>query len=235
MNNTEKAAGHAVSVFTNKGQIIQTCAAVVSMAIAAGSFFRATAAHARTTLWVRVYVALALISSAVLAYTYQGNTVVLVASGMFAAAAMISLGRFGWISATSSTPTPKATALSILQVTLEKADQPHIEHKRKLRIIVKNMKKSVLILGPGTTWVKGDLDTRALPQQVWEVEPADGWRSGRWTHQESGQVRLKPGQAARTWVSVHSEATQAEIDALAGRLGALHVPVATPVDEVFDI
>jgi len=119
----------------------------------------------------------------------------------------------------------EAILLEVLDVKLERADQEGIDYTRKLRVILRNTSDFEIIVGPNTGWLPADLRTRHISQQVWELEPKNGWQSDEWKHAESAELRVPAGRAFRTWVGGQGDATEAEIEAQRGRLGAITLPV----------
>ena len=118
-----------------------------------------------------------------------------------------------------------ATRIETLDVRLETAEQPHIRYKKKLQLVLQNMSDCEIIVGPQTIWKPGSLRTRHIEQQVWELEPPDGWHTGKWTHNEVAELPVPPGRAFRTWIGLHDSATESEIALLHGNLGTLLLPV----------
>lgn len=149
------------------------------------------------------------------------------AAVIVALAVTTAYGRFGLRTTGPEKVTVVAGGrLKIVNTRVVNADHmPKVEYKRKLYIVVQNTSDVELLIGPGTAWKAGDLKIREIPQQVWEEAPPNGWHADQWTHKEHAEIRLKPGQSARTWVGLHPAATQEEFDALSTRAGALLVPV----------
>lgn len=144
-----------------------------------------------------------------------------------AMAVAFGYGRFGLQRAgPEGVPLTPKHMLKLVDSRVVSADKyPSVEYKRKLYIVVQNLSELEILIGPGTTWKAGDLRIREIPQQKWEIAPANGWDSDQWTYDEKAEIRLKPGQFARTWVGLHPAATQEEFAALSGRVGTLSVPV----------
>jgi hypothetical protein len=118
-----------------------------------------------------------------------------------------------------------AIQIKTLDVRIEIADLSSIEYKRKLRLVLQNVGDCEIIVGPRTNWRPQNLRTRHIPEHMWELEPKDGWHSGRWTDKEAPELRVPPGRAFRTWIGLHNSATESEITQLTGTLGTLTVPV----------
>jgi hypothetical protein len=118
-----------------------------------------------------------------------------------------------------------AIKIKTLDVHLEIADLPNITYKRKLRLVLQNVGDCEVIVGPRTNWRPQSLRTRHIAEHVWELEPKDGWYSGKWTHKEVAELRVPPGRAFRTWIGLHDSATESEITQLKGTLGTLTMPV----------
>lgn len=148
----------------------------------------------------------------------------------------LSVGAFAWASGKfyRSIAGPNGgPKLEIVHSSVFATQDPSTEFKRKLYIVVRNTGDEDIVLGPGTVWLNGELSIRAIPQQVWEAEPANGgWKNGVWKggKAEMLELGLRPGQAARTWVGLHENATQAEYEALKGRAGKLIVPIQAMSD-----
>lgn len=221
------AAPLIFGLFANGGQVAQTLCAVISTVVGVLGFVRATPQAARRRYWAALG-GISLLAALALAWLglhaiwpWATRVAVIAAMGVVAA-----YGRFGLAPAPgASVSQTVGHRLRVVDVEFEIAEQASIEYKRKLRVVVRNDADVEVVLGPGTKWKAGDLKTRTIPQHVWEVEPADGWHSNRWTHAEEAQVHLAPSQAARTWVGLHPNATAEEIGALRGRIGTLIVPV----------
>ena len=217
------AAPLFMGMFANTGQAIQAAAAVIGAILAAIAFWRATAEPARRGLLVRLGLVAALAAGG-LAWWALGSTWPWLPPLLCLLGVALSI----WLGRQLGPPvaaTVIESRLRVLEVRLEISDLPHVEYKRKLRIVVANQSDDEILLGPGTTWKAGQLRVRAIPQQVWEVEPADGWHADSWTHKEEARVQLTPGQAARTWIGVHPGATESEVAALRGHLGVLVIPL----------
>jgi hypothetical protein len=78
-----------------------------------------------------------------------------------------------------------AIQIETLDIHFEIADLPHIDYKRKLRLVLQNVGDCEIMVGPQTSWRPQNLRTRHIPEHVWELEPKDGWDSGKWTHKRS--------------------------------------------------
>lgn len=211
--------------FTNPGQFGQWIFAGVSATFSVLSYVRGMKEGAQGAFWRwTALVLLAVAIGTIWLELHDRYGWVAIPAALLLAAAAYFVGCSGRTLPVEA-PTAETLKLTVVEVALEQTTLEHVNYKRKLRIVLHNDGDRDVILGPGTSWRPARVHTRHINQQVWEAEPAEGWRANVWKHNESADLRVKPGRAARTWIGLHAEATLAEIEALKGELGALVVPV----------
>ena len=232
-------SGFLGGFFTNPGQFGQWVFAGVSATFSVLSYFRGMKVGAQSAIWRWTALVLLAVAIGIIWWELQDRYGwVAIPAALLLAAAAYFVGRSGRtppveaLPATAVPPTAAPPKLTVVEVALEQTTLEHVNYKRKLRIVVRNDGDREVVLGPRTSWRPTRVHTRHIEQQVWEAEPAEGWRANVWKHNESADLRVKPGQAARTWIGLHPEATVAEIEALKGELGALVVPVRVVGDIV---
>jgi hypothetical protein len=225
--------------FADKGEFISVVATVITMVISA--IMLGLAIEKKGGWWVKLLFGLLIIVlSASLFQILREDTfprwvagilgvtlawVVGMASKYLAGSSRRSSGTGEAEAPVINTP---AVSMGVLNVALERADQiAGVEYTRKLRILLRNLSASELVIGPGTRWQQGTMRVREIPEQVWELEPKDGWHSNKWTHNEVPELRVPPGRAFRTWIGLHSSADENEVALLLAekRLGTLVVPI----------
>jgi hypothetical protein len=108
-----------------------------------------------------------------------------------------------------------------------------VTYKKKLVITLRNVGHHDLMIGPKASSVPGEIGAQRLDQLVWELEPRQGWDSDGWKWQEaeSAEVYVTQGVAFRTWVPLHENATEHEVERLKGKLGILRIPLRVKIGD----
>jgi hypothetical protein len=127
-----------------------------------------------------------------------------------------------------ATQDAQASVLVPLDVYLEvNDDNPNIEFKRKLRIVLRNdSDKEVILREP--TWKTGtsDIPTRPHPLR-WDRESGQGWTSKQWGGPGQAEATAKAGQVICTWIGLTSAADLDDVRRrlVTQKLGTLAVPL----------
>jgi hypothetical protein len=123
--------------------------------------------------------------------------------------------------------------IEVLLVRFHVSRDKDVTYKKKLLILLRNKGQHDILVGPKASWVPGEISVYRLDELVWELEPAQGWESDGWKWQpaESTQQYVSQGMAFRTWIALHENATEAEVERLRlrGRLGTLRIPLKVKV------
>lgn len=138
------------------------------------------------------------------------------------------IGRFSTPPASELAGSESLAPLRLLRVKLHISKDEGVQYKKKLVITLRNMGQHGIIVGPKTNWVPGDMSVYRLDQLVWELEPKQDWDSDGWKWQQAEfpELYVPQGIAFRTWVPLHENATEAEVERLKERLGTLRTPLA---------
>ena len=216
---------HILGFFSNNGQVIQLFIGTSSLI----SLVRQATNPSKNPLWIWVSGVVTTFGLFAIQYQYDENSLTWITCSLISFGVLIGiiLGKFGIknMSVTTSESNTHKITLSTLNFELGETADPQIEYKRKLYLILKNDSNFEIIVGPSTAWTAKKARVRHLQQQVWELEPQDGWHSGNWTHKEFSELRVPAGRAFRTWIGLSDSTTKSEINQLTGELGTLIVPV----------
>ena len=142
-------------------------------------------------------------------------------------------GRWLWpTSKALNSATGKVTEspqMDLLESSFENADKvAGITYPRKLRVIIRNPNDFPVMVGRGGHWKNERLSAQSHGALKFEIEPAQGWQSGKWTDAEADEVLVPPGKAIRTWIGLPPDTSESQITALKSRaelLGRLFLPV----------
>jgi hypothetical protein len=121
------------------------------------------------------------------------------------------------------------TILVPLDIWLETTDDPKVNFKKKLRIVLRNASGKHLTVR-AATWERrssADLTVRQMERYLWQVEGDNGWENGSWRPQELAEILVPPGAAIRTWIGLHDGAVHEWVRRrlVQGHLGILTVPL----------
>ena len=229
------------NTFSNSGQLGQFIFGGISAICAVLSFIRSISTRYR--YWSGGIAILAALAVARLGFVtslpqpWADWIMVVLAIG-----AAYFIGRFGTprsvsTAAVASAPLREPVSadpvapIELLRVKLSVSKDESVQYKKKLLITLRNVGQHDIIVGPKTTWVPGAMRVNRLEQQVWELEPQQGWDSDgwRWQSAEHAELYVSQGLAFRTWVALHENASEAEIEQLRGRLGTLRIPLRVKV------
>ncbi|HEX7907773.1 MAG TPA: hypothetical protein VF534_06740 [Paraburkholderia sp.] len=188
--------------FANRGQIVQTLGAAVTLAGAIGT------ALAKAPPWL---------------------TAGLAGVGIGAVLALLAQSAVRTPPAVPEVPAPPApqSALRLERHDFVADDSPHINYKRKLYLVFVNDGAETLVIGPQTSWRDDLLHVSTVVEHVWQIEGPRGHRNNDWVA-EANVVFVPPGRRVRTWVGLPLGATEFDVDAHISdhRAGALIVQVS---------
>jgi hypothetical protein len=112
-------------------------------------------------------------------------------------------------------------------VYLEATEDPGIEYKQKLRVVLRNASnREVIVRKP--TWQTDTGDIEVRPHDlVWDLESGQGWTSKRWRGPGQTELTARTGQVFCTWIGLTPPADEDDVRrrALTRRLGTLVVPL----------
>jgi hypothetical protein len=222
--------------FSNAGQLGQFVFAGVSTAFAALSFIRTVPPRYRrwagTVAIVGFLWLLRWVFGANLPQPWTDY-------GMVALAAILVATVFSTVGRSKSAASPEVVVteprpeIERLRVKLHISKDAGVTYKKKLVITLRNVGRHDLMIGPKASWVPGEIGAQRLDQLVWELEPRQGWDSDGWKWQEaeSPEVYVTQGVAFRTWVPLHENATEHEVERLKGKLGILRIPLRVKIGD----
>lgn len=108
-------------------------------------------------------------------------------------------------------------------------DNPNIEYKRKLRIVLRNCSsREIIVREP--EWQSDTGDIPARPHALrWDREPGQGWTSKKWGGPGHAELTAKAGQVFCTWIGLTPSASEDDVRQrmVTHRLGTLVVRLTT--------
>ena len=115
-------------------------------------------------------------------------------------------------------------------------DREQTTYKRKLYITVRNTSDNLIVIGPHTEWIEGELHVNTIAEHVWQVEGRRGVRNNDW-ETESAQVTVPPGKRVRTWVGLPIGANETDVERIikGKQAGNLSIPIAPVRTIMIDI